>query len=813
MKIDQKKARWLLIAALACLFAPRPAASQGRVTLFDEGWHFHLGDTTEAERPGFRDSGWERVTLPHDWSIRGPYGRQWASATAYLPGGIGWYRKTFAVPAGDREKKVYIRFDGIYKDSKVWINGHFLGERPNGFVSFRYDMTPYLRFGGSNVIAVRVNHSEFADSRWYTGSGIYRNAYLEILPRLHISHWGVVVSPEAVSARQAMLHIQVALHNETTTARKIALENVIRDTAGAIVARSSVTRTIRAGGRDTVSGRLRVAHPARWSVSRPALYSLETVVTSGGRPVDRKTTTVGIRSIRFDADSGFFLNGENIKLKGVCLHDDAGCLGVAVPAEVWKRRLAILKAAGCNAIRLSHNPHDPELYDLCDKMGFLLIDEAFDEWELGKHKWIEGWNAGKPGTDGYHEYFDRWADTDLRDMILRDRNHPSVILWSIGNEIDYPNDPYSDTELNGGRHPQMYGKGYLSDHPSAENLGRIARRLVRTVKAYDTTHPVTAALAAAVVSTKVGYAEALDVTGYNYQEYLYPGDHRKYPERKIYGSENGMSYEAWKAVRDQPFVAGQFLWTGIDYLGEAGKWPSRGSHAGLLDLAGFPKPEYYFRQSIWTNNPMIYIGTAKPRRLAGQASVWAQKRADPLWNYQQGDTIQVNCFTNCGEAELFLNGLSCGRQAMNDSTHVISWLVPYQPGVLSVKGYAAGKEVATDSLRTAQAPDRLRVSADVDQFPSDGKSIAHVTVTVVDHDGTPVYEADPEITCEVEGPAKLLGLENGDNSSHEPYTAPKRKAYHGRLLAYIQAGKTPGPVWVTLSSPGFEKQVVVIRGR
>jgi hypothetical protein len=805
----------LLIFVLCGVLTAANGQDKGRkVLLFDQQWRFYKGDTTGAQLPSFDDAGWRAVRLPHDWSIEGPFSEKWASATAYLPGGIGWYRKRFTLPAMDAGRKVFIQFNGVYKDSKVWINGHFLGERPNGFITFRYDMTPYVHIGGTNVIAVRVNHHEFADSRWYTGSGIYRNVYLIVTHPLHISKWGVFVTSQQVSGRSANLRIRVRLTNEATQAKKFELANVLIDKHGKVVGSATAKAHLIRGGKDTLTAVMEVAHPDLWSPSDPSLYTLHTIVRVAGRIIDEKTTSVGIRRFHFDANKGFFLNGVNMKLKGVCLHDDAGCLGVAVPSDVWKRRLKILKAAGCNAIRLSHNPHAPELYDLCDRMGFLLMDEAFDEWELGKHKWIKGWNVGTPGTDGYHEYFKKWADRDLRDMILRDRDHPSVILWSIGNEIDYPNDPYSDPTINQGHNPQIYGTGYLADHPAATNLRRIAGGLVAVAKRFDTTRPVTAALAAVTVSDKVGYAQLLDVTGYNYQEYRYREDHRRFPGRKLFGSENSMSYPAWKAVKDNAFVAGQFLWTGIDYMGEASKWPSRSNGAGLLDLAGFKKPEYYFRQSLWANTPMIYIGTARVTAHHGKGSLWSHHRADPVWDYSPGDEIAVSCFTNCTAAELFLNGRSLGRKSMTDSTgHMISWEVPYKAGTLSVKGYKGKKAVAGDLLRTYGAAEKLKVSADVGHLKPDAESVAHLTISVVDQDGNLVYDADNEITCELQGPARLLGLESGDNKSHESYQADYRKAYHGKLLAYIQSTLQPGEITVKVTSPGLLPEVIRIAAR
>ncbi len=814
-----RKDKMLLFYALTCILACMSihvdAQDTGRQTrLFNNNWKFYKGDVQDGQLPSFNDGGWRPVTLPHDWSIKGTYSPKWASATAYLPAGIGWYRKTFTIPKAERSKKVFIQFNGVYENSEVWINGHFLGKRPNGFITFRYDMTPYLNFGGKNVLAVRVDHSQFADSRWYTGSGIYRNVYLIVTNRLHISQWGVFASTPDVNRSHALLKVNTAVINETNRAQEVEVENLLFDEQGKLVAKSSAKAGISSQGRDTLLEEISVPHPDLWSVKHPALYRLQTTIKSAGKVTDEKNTYIGIRSFRFDADKGFFLNGVNMKLKGVCLHDDAGALGVAVPADVWKRRLKLLKAAGVNAIRLSHNPHAPELYNLCDRMGFLLIDEAFDEWELGKHKWIKGWNVGTPGTDGYHEYFDKWADKDLRDMILRDRNHPSVIMWSIGNEIDYPNDPYTDPILNTGRYPQIYGQGYLPNHPSADTLGKISRRLVKVVKKYDTTRPVTAALAAVVVSNKVGYAQALDVVGYNYQEYRYQEDHKKFPDRKIYGSENGMTYDDWKAVKDNDFVAGQFLWTGIDYLGEAGKFPLHANTAGLLNLAGFRKPEYYFRQSIWTNKPMIYIGTTLLKNNRRGGSIWAHKKADPVWNYKPGENVMVNCFTNCDAAELFLNGKSLGRKKLADFPgHVISWKLPWQRGELLVKGYNNHTEVCEDTLQTYGPAYKLRVTTDVRKIKADGQSVAHVVVSVVDRNGVVVYDAANEITCKVTGPGRLLGLENGDPSDSESYASDHRKAYEGKLLAYIQSAGRPGVINVMIESPELGSKSIKIMAK
>ena len=779
---------------------------------FNADWRFYKGEASGAHSADFDDSGWRPVTLPHDWSIEGPFSPEWASATGYLPGGVGWYRKTFDVPDSWGSRQVYLHFDGVYCNSEVWINGHLLGKRPNGYVSFRHDLTPHLAVGGRNTVAVRVDHSRFGDSRWYTGSGIYRNAYLIATDPVHIKQWGVFATTPVVTADEARVDVEVMLQNHSTAAADVQVENTLLDPHGTVVAESSASVSVPPGGEPAARSLLNVKQPTLWSIEQPSLYLLRTRIRRDGAVVDGEETRIGIRSIRFDAQTGFFLNDRNLKLKGVCLHDDAGALGTAVAPGVWKRRLRLLKEAGANAVRMAHNPHMPELYDLCDEMGFLVQDEAFDEWEGPKNKWIEGWNVGTPGKDGYHEHFREWAETDLRDMILRDRNHPCVVMWSIGNEIDYPNDPYTHEVLETGTNPQSFGRGYQPDRPHSNRLGEVARRLVEVAKACDATRPVTAALSAALISNETGFADALDVVGYNYQEYRYSEDHARYPGRVLYGSENGMHWGFWHTVETNPFIAGQFLWTGIDYLGEARRWPSRSNTAGILDLAGHKKPEYYFRQSIWTAEPMVYLATRDVPAGEEQTSLWSHKKAEPVWHGEHGETIRVVCFTNCEQAELFLNGHSQGVKNLADAEgRVLFWDVPYEPGTLTAQGFLNGNAVTSSELRTSATPKQILAETDAAVLKADGVDLAHVEVTIADENGVPVYTSDQEVHWAIEGPARLLGLESGDPASHEDYQAPRRKAFHGRLLGYLQATTESGLVQVRLSAPGLEDTVVALR--
>lgn len=771
--------------------------------LFNDGWKFHYGEVTDAMSASYSDNSWQNVELPHDWAIEQPFSDQWASATGYLPGGIGWYRKSFTAPASWKGKNIYVNFDGVYNNSEVWINGHHLGKRPNGFVPFEYELTNYLNAGGKNIIAVKADHTKFADSRWYTGSGIYRDVHFIITQPLHIAQWGVAFSTPQVTKDMAKAKVSVAIRNENRISGSVTVQVQLKDKNGKIVA--SAKHSIQANKQEANAAiDLTINKPVLWSVNDPALYTLQAQVFYNGKKTDDWQEQVGIRSIRFDANKGFFLNNENIKLKGVCIHDDAGVLGVAVPEAVWVRRLQELKEVGCNSIRMSHNPHAAYLYKLCDEMGFLVMDEAFDEWETGKNKWIKGWNKGEPGKDGYHEYFNEWADRDIEAMIMRNRVHPSIIMWSIGNEIDYPNDPYSHEVLNSGRNPQIYGKGYLPDHPPASRLGELSARLVKTVKSLDTTRPVTAALAGVVMSNTTTYPSNLDIVGYNYQEYRYPEDHSAYPTRVIYGSENGMAPAAWNAVDSNQYISAQYLWTGIDYMGEAGLWPARSSGAGLLTLGGFRKPGYYIRQTMWSDKPVVYIATSQHSNGNDNKGF---RRMSPEWQKGSGDSITVHCFSNCNEAELFLNGKSLGKQPVSAPYGNVNWNLLYAPGELKVIGYKQSKQVSTYTIHTAGAAEKLH--ATVYEHPLVRKSnIKQITVDVTDANGYALYKPGNEVSVSINGKATLLGIENSNIADTSNYKNNHKAATSGSLIVYVKEPADGSAFSVVVSSPGLKPATI-----
>jgi hypothetical protein len=794
----------LILTAMAVSGQPEGRSVQD----FNDGWKFFKGDIPDGQKTDLDDSQWRTIRLPHDWSIEGPFSKENYSCTGYLPGGTGWYRKSFVIPENEAGRKIFICFDGVYNNSEVWINGNLLGLRPNGYISFRYDLTPFVKYGATNLLAVKVDHSLYGDSRWYTGSGIYRDVKLITTERVFIKQWGVSCKTTDVTPEKATLTADIALTNETS---HNVIVRVVSTLMYGNVPVGKTAKRITMGSKEesVVSQVFNVENPKLWDVDKPELYSLVTEVR-GRELLDNVVTVVGFRTLKFDPEKGFFLNGKNMKLKGVCMHHDAGTLGSAVPKEEIARRLDILKEMGCNAIRTSHNPFSTDFLDLCDAKGFLVIDEAFDEWELPKKKWLSGWNVGNPGKEGYATYFREWAKRDLRDFIMRDRNHPCVIMWSIGNEIDYPKDPYSHPVLNTEANPQTWAK-YSEALPHAERLGEIARELVGLIKELDTSRPVTAGLASALMSNETGYADALDVAGYNYQEFRYAQDHLKYPKRPLYGSENGMTLEMWNYVADNDYVMGQFLWTGFEYIGEAGRYPSRSNTAGVIDLAGNRKPEFYFRQSLWSDKPMVFIGASDRSVKSGPDNLWSHKRVEPHWNWETGKTISVNAFTNCGEVELFLNGRSLGNKKRTDFVNrVISWDVPYEKGTLKAIAKNNGVEAASFEIKSSGAPAAIRAFCNEKSLMADNIDITHVFAEIIDLEGNIVYSATNEISCEIEGPARLLGMEDSNPSNTEDYKDDKQHAFHGRLLIYLQALDKTGAVKIRLTSPGLKECNLVI---
>lgn len=748
----------------------------GKQINLNTAWRFHLGDEPAADFMGYDDSAWRVVTLPHDWSVEHPFDRNHASGTGYLPGGTAWYRKHFILPEDVRGKRVRITFGGVYKHARVYINSNHLGSNAYGYTTFTYDVSEFIR-PGENVLSVRVEHEEVADSRWFTGSGIYRDVVCEISDMRCFRQNGVFVTTREASADRAVLRVAY----ETLGGDGAAFDVVAP--SGAVVA---------SGKAEGECGECSIVvnQPSLWSVDAPNLYTLRAKVLSGGESTDETELRFGIRTIRFDADTGFFLNGVNMKLKGFCVHHDAGCLGAAVPKTVWARRLRKLKALGANALRTSHNPPDSHLLDLCDELGLLVQDEAFDEWEGAKNKWWQGHNVYPPKRFGYAEDFPQWHRFDLESMVKRDRNHPCVIMWSIGNEIDYPNDPYVTplfTEVlgNNDANKPKAERMYDDRKPDAGRLAVVAKHLVEIVHAIDLTRPVTSALSFPELSTRTGFADALDISGYNYKEQFYEEDRARFPGRVIYGSENDHSATAWRAVKDNDFICGQFLWTGIDFLGECHGWPVRISQAGLLDLAGNEKPLYFQRLAFWTDEPFVKI-SAEPNRGQKWHGVWGERF---LWDGAEGDRMYVSVATNQPEAELFLNGVFLGKKPVSlDTDCRATWEVAYAPGELrAIAGPAA------DTLCTTGPAASIVLTPDKDAFIADGLDVIQVEVSLLDSEGR-LTGKDEDIRYQIVGDAEILGIENGIPDDLTPYAEKHRATKQGRAIVYLRAGTLPGEV-------------------
>jgi beta-galactosidase len=799
----------LFLTAVAMAQQPTSTPAEFRIYRgWDFDWRFAKTDVANAMMPGLNDRDWRVVQVPHDWSIEGPFSNQYGSGNGYAPGGIAWYRKHFTADSSFQGKLVVVEFDGVYDNSQVYCNGFVVGGRPYGYSSFECDITPYVKFNDAdNVLAVRVDHSKYADSRWYTGSGIYRNVRLRVTDKLRIAPHGVYITTPQASDAAATVKVETTVRNNTGQRQTFTLGSTVIDNRapdGAPAGNASLQISLDDGAEQTFTQEIKVDRPQLWSTDSPTLYSLRTSVSGDGR-MDSVTTHFGIRTFNFDPDKGFSLNGKPMKLKGVCIHHDAGALGAAVPEKVLERRLKLLMELGVNAIRTSHNPPAPELLDLCDRLGLLVKDEAFDEFTPGKNKWVAGWNAGEASRWGYADVFNTWAITDISDMVRRDRNHPSIIIWSIGNEVDYANDPFT--------HPSLEGR-YRPGNPPAEELVRLGKPLVEAVKKLDPTRPVSAALATVPMSNAVGYADILDIVGYNYQEQLYAADHAKYPKRVIFGSENNHSYANWVAVRDNPYISGQFLWTGIDYLGEARAWPMRGNAAGLLETTGFKKPLAYFRQSLWSDKPMVYLASSAaqpPGRRGGRGGRGG--RLEESWNRAAGGNATVVCYTNCQQVQLLLNDKPIGTKQLSDAVDgAITWTVPFEAGRLKAIGLNNGAPAAEFVLATAGPAAKIALKPDRAQLSADGKDVAHLEFQITDADGVRVPDAQNELTFQIDGPVTLLGIDNGQMTGSEDYRSLQHNAANGRGLAILQTTRGgKGTVTITVTSPGLETAKAELR--
>lgn len=795
---------FLILLSLATV----AAAAQSRQTQdFDAGWKFQLGNDSLAKNITYNDAKWRSLNVPHDWSIEGKFDEKnpTLQAEGGLPAGIGWYRKTFTLPAASKGKNISIVFDGVQHNSEVWINGHYLGKRPNGYISFEYELTSYLKFGGKNVLSVKVNNSDQPNSRWYTGSGIYRNVWLVTSAKTHIAPWGVAINTPRVSVAQAEVHVLTRVDN-VPGVKNIEAKTYIYDAAGQLVAQTRGP----IDGPDNVNGAdqsLTIAKPQLWSVDKPYLYTVKvTLVDAKGKVIDEVTNKAGIRWFDFDANKGFSLNGEPMKIKGVCLHHDAGALGAAVYTRAIERQLQIMKDMGVNAIRTSHNPPTPELLDLCDRMGLLVMDEAFDMWKKKKNK------------NDYHNDWDQWHTRDLQDQVIRDRNHPSVFLWSIGNEI---REQFDSTGIS------------------------ITRELVNTVKKLDSTRPVISALSEWNPEKNFLYKSgALDLVGLNYHHEVYADFQKHYPGQKFIGTEQtsalmtrghydmpsdttmfwpadsktkyvtvnpdytvsaydnvaaywGSTHETtWKLIKKYDFLSGMFVWTGFDYIGEPTPypWPARSSYFGIVDLAGFPKDIYYMYQSEWTSKPVLHLL--------------------PHWNWKAGQMVDVLAYYNqADEVELFLNGRSLGiKKKQGEDLHV-KWKVKFEPGVLKAVSRKAGQTVLTTQVLTAGEPYQIKLSADRSTIKAGGKDLSYVTISILDKDGNVVPDANNLINFKVTGAGLLKGMDNGYQADLTPFTSSSRKAFNGLALGIVGSVAKQGAISIFATAPGLKSANLTLKSR
>ncbi len=770
-----------------------------RKILFDEGWRFHRGDVENAQQENFRDNSWRHIDLPHDWSIEdlpgtgSPFNPDAINGVSigFTSGGIGWYRKTFRLPSNQKNKRISILFDGVYMNSDVWINGVPLGNHPYGYTSFYFDITDKIKKDQKNIIAVRVKN-EGANSRWYTGSGINRHVWLIETKPIHVAQWGTFITTPEVSSSSASVNIQAKVENETCASTTITVINKIMNAKGVEVAKKSSKQNIPSKEEYEFNEIAMVKTPELWSNENPNLYNAITEIYAGGKLMDHVETKFGIRKISFDAVNGFMLNNKPMKLKGGCFHIDNGPLGARSFDRAEIRRVALLKASGFNAIRCSHNPPAPAFLNACDSLGVLVIDEAFDCWDEGKN------------PEDYHVYFKDWWQKDLQSMLLRDRNHPSIIMWSIGNEI-----------------PGM-------DKPSIADTAKI---LADYVHSMDSTRPVTAAVNG-VSDKKDPFFSALDICGYNYADDKYTGDHQRKPNRIMVATESFPleSFDYWMGVLDHPWVIGDFVWTGFDYIGESsigwlgympGKkyYPWNLAYCGDIDICGWKRPQSFYRNALWKKDQLsIFVKPLQPSfPVNPKKEPWSKWNWDDVvsnwdWKGYEDSIFEINIYSSCDEVELFLNNKSLGNKPTNRSTKFMAvYQVPYIAGELKAVGYDNGKIIKTSILETADEPTQINLSADRKIIKADNEDLSYVTVELVDKKGILNPNSENLVHFKIEGPGTIAGVGNANPVSVESYQLPKRKAWRGRCLVIIKSKRTPGSILLKASSPGLISGEVLIK--
>ena len=794
-----------LLFITATLFAQESKYMQARIKIpFNKEWKFMLGDDLMYSKSTFIDSSWRNLTLPHDWSIEGVMNEKNPSGGdgGFLPCGIGWYRKTFSLPDSIKSKRIFIRFDGVYMNSSVWINDRMVGLRPYGYATFQYDISSFLRFGANekNVIAVKVDNSLQPSSRWYSGSGIYRNVNLVVTNNeLHFTDDGVFVSFPEVSAQKATISVNYKYRTNVFSESRInpyesnaanlkaitkecTLISTLYDKHGNIASVSKDKFTIYDLVTRETKVNFTVNNPHLWTDENPELYQLHSAIECDGKIIDDVITPIGIRSIEFTVDKGMVVNGKSVKIKGVCLHHDAGSFGAAVPIGVWEFRLRKLKTMGCNGIRVSHYPFAPEFYDLCDRLGFYVMEDAFDEWRWGYDLITSEDHYGKRAYS-YHMYFGQWAETDLRTMICNDRNHPSIVIYTLGNEM--PDQRYED------------GVNTL------KKLQDIAHNC-------DPTRPVTVACDFSGVANTVGFLDAADVAGYNYAdryhgEDMYTPDKQKYPNRKFIGTETYNNPRCWVGIKDKQYVAGEFIWSGYDYLGESLKWPLKGWDWGFFDLASFEKPIFYNRKSLWTSEPVVYAAVELKDVKAYEPKQfdWRAFNVVSHWNWSNDgrDSLPLKIFSNCDKVDVLLNNNKVAS-VLPDKYCVALLKVKYMPGTLKVIGYTKGKKSTEYAIATASEALKLKIVADKQSISATADEVIHLEITAFDKNGNPALVANNIIKVEVSGLGELIGLDNGNMVDHDSYKTNTRKLFEGKARAII-AAKKAGNIVVKVTSSGL----------
>lgn len=832
---------FLLVFCLGSISCRETPQEQSRSTKFNNDWKFSLNNnSTGLESPGFDDAAWRTLDLPHDWAIEGDFSKDNPSRAdgGALPGGTGWYRKTFMVDKKDMEKKFFIDFDGVYMNSEVYLNGHLLGKRPYGYISFRYDMTPFLDFDQPNVLAVKVDNSQQPNSRWYSGCGIYRHVWLTVLDPVHVDHWGIHVTTPEVSKENARFAVSTTVKNDKNESRQVEVTSILLDSHNKELQRSIGTILVAAGEKAVSEQSITLTNPEFWSVKDPYLYKIKTELRVNGELTDTYYTNTGVRTFSFDAETGFSLNGERMKINGVCMHHDLGCLGAAVNRRAIERQLEILKEMGCNAIRSAHNPPAPELLDLCDRMGFIVMDETFDMWRKRKTQY------------DYAQYFDEWHERDQDDLILRDRNHPSIFMWSIGNEVSeqWMRNNHDTLSVEEANYILNFGfdKSQLAKEGEMSVNSLLTKKLANRARALDPTRPVLAGCHEPSPDNHLFRSGALDIIGYNYHHedfmsvpenfpgkpflitesisglmtrgyYRMPSDSMfvwpirdKNQDRTAYENANllcssydnchvpwGSNHETgMRYVKNNDFISGQFVWTGFDYIGEPTPFtfPARSSYFGIIDLAGFPKDIYYMYQSEWSDKDMLHLF--------------------PHWNWEEGEDVDMWAYySNADEVELFVNGSSKGIRRKGDDDFHVCWRVKFEPGIVKAVSRKDGEVVMEKEIRTAGQPAAIRLTPDRDVINADGTDLSFVTVEIVDTDGNLCPNADNLVNFEVSGNAFIAGVDNGSQYSMERFKDDKRKAFYGKCLVVLQNNGEGGKASLKALSDELRPAEIKIQAR